>query len=80
MSKIVAFAWASGLIGFASECPDGALPIMTGDEATVRDAVDVLARHSRTNTDLFVPGVPEAQSQSEGMRALCRFTSETNKR
>ncbi|EAO1206261.1 host nuclease inhibitor protein [Salmonella enterica] len=76
MKHIVAYAWASGLIEFGTVCPDGALPVMVGREKLVRDSIDVLARHSRTNNDLYVPGVPEAANQDEGMNALLRFVKE----
>ncbi|MEA1062279.1 MULTISPECIES: host nuclease inhibitor protein [Erwiniaceae] len=71
--KIVAYAWASGLIEFGKSCPDGALPVLVGDNKEVRSAVSVLARHSRTNDDLLVPGVPEAADQNEAVKALSRF-------
>ncbi|ECQ3654987.1 host nuclease inhibitor protein [Salmonella enterica subsp. enterica serovar Thompson] len=80
MKKIVAYAWASGLIEFGQACPGGALPILIGEENSVRERVDVLARHSRTSDDIFVPGIPEAASQDEGMNALTRFVKELNKR
>lgn len=80
MKKIVAYAWASGLIEFGQNCPDGALPVLVGNEQQVRELVDVLARHSRTSDALLVPGVPEAQSQDEAMEALTRFVKELNKR
>lgn len=80
MKKIVAYAWASGLIEFGQNCPDGALPVLFGKEQQVRERVDVLARHSRTSDALLVPGVPEAQSQDEAMQALTRFVKELNRR
>ncbi|WPM85231.1 host nuclease inhibitor protein [Apirhabdus apintestini] len=71
--KIVAYAWASGLIEFGKSCPDGALPVLVGDSKTVRSAVSVLARHSRTNDDLLVPGVPEAADPDTAVQALSTF-------
>ena len=73
MSKIVAFARASGLIGFGETCPTDALPLMSGDEKEVRHEVEVLARHSRTNDDLFVPGIPEASNEDDALIALVSF-------
>lgn len=46
MAKITAYAWASGLIEFGQTLPDGALPIITGEENRIRDLIDINARHS----------------------------------
>lgn len=80
MKKIVAYAWASGLIQFGKTCPQGALPVLVGEEKHVRELVEVMARHSRTGSELLVPGVPEAMSQYEAMQALIQFVKELNKR
>ena len=74
MAKITACAWASGLIEFGRTLPDGALPIITGEENRIRDLIDIHARHSRAGSELLVPGVPEASNQHEGCNALMRFT------
>ncbi|HEM6672529.1 TPA: host nuclease inhibitor protein [Citrobacter koseri] len=74
MAKIIAYAWASGLIELGPELPDGALPIITGEENRIRDLINIWARHSRTGEQLLVPGVPEAQNQHEGCNALMTFT------
>lgn len=72
--KITAYAWASGLIEFGHEVPDGALPIISGNELRVRELIDVHARHSRISEQLLVPGVPEANNQYDGCTALIKFT------
>lgn len=56
-SIITAYCWASGLIEFGNTLPEGALPIVTGNEKQVHDVVTVLARHAY-NGDLLVPGIP----------------------
>lgn len=74
--KLIAYAWASGLIEFGNTTPDGALPILVGqEEKAVKDVIDVLARHSRTNNQLLVPGVPEAYDQHSAMDALIYFSN-----
>lgn len=70
---ITAYCWASGLIEFGNTLPEGALPIVTGNEKRVRDVVEVLARHAY-NGDLLVPGIPEAADQNEAREALERFS------
>ncbi|EAA6526947.1 host nuclease inhibitor protein [Salmonella enterica subsp. enterica] len=70
---ITAYCWASGLIEFGNTLPEGALPIVTGNEKNVRDVVGVLARHAY-NGDLLVPGIPETANQNEAREALVRFS------
>lgn len=74
MRKIFAYAWASGLIEFGTTYPDGALPIYSGEEAPLREAVMISARHSRINDDMLVPGIPEAVNQREALDALINFS------
>ncbi|HFK4066929.1 TPA: host nuclease inhibitor protein [Kluyvera ascorbata] len=72
--KITAYAWASGLIEFGHIVPEGALPIISGNELRIRELIDVYARHSRTNDQLLVPGIPEANDQHDACTALIKFT------
>jgi len=78
-----AYCYASGHIDFARSVPDGALPIARGPARTLRDFIEVHARHGyRTrkvrgrptkipgSDMLLVPGVPEAPDQSAGCDAL----------
>ncbi|EMY3023615.1 host nuclease inhibitor protein [Salmonella enterica] len=78
-STITAYCWASGLIEFGNTLPEGALPIVTGNEKQVRDVVTVLARHAY-NGDLLVPGIPEAESMDEYREALVRFSRVVHER
>ena len=70
--QITAYAWASGLIEFGEVYPEGALPVITGDEDAVRELVGTLARHSHSG-ELLVPGVPESGGGMEAVDALLRF-------
>lgn len=69
---ITAYCWASGLIEFGNTLPEGALPIVTGNEKQVHDEVTVMARHAY-NGDLLVQGIPEAVCMDEYREALFRF-------
>lgn len=40
MKKITAYVWASGLIEFGDKVPDGALPVISGEEKAVKDAIE----------------------------------------
>ena len=55
MKRICAFCWASGLIEFGSRCPKGALPLITGSETAVMNAVNVLATHAYDGKSFLVP-------------------------
>lgn len=71
---ITAYCFASGHIDFGVSLPDGAIALAAGTEKIVRDIVSVNARLSRVdNETLFVPGVPEAASQREGITAVAHF-------
>lgn len=78
-----AYCYASGLIKFGRTVPDGALPIASGPPKTLRDFVEVKARHGYKTrsvkgrptkipgTDcLLVPGIPEAPDQGKALDAL----------
>lgn len=39
-----AFCWATGLIEFGAELPEGAIEIARGEENAVRETIGVLAR------------------------------------
>jgi hypothetical protein len=70
----LAYCYASGQIGFASQCPDGALPLMRGPDAQVRDVIGGHARHAYDGETLLVPGLPEAgNDQRAGLEALHAF-------
>ncbi|MFP7605200.1 host nuclease inhibitor protein [Serratia quinivorans] len=73
--KLIAYAWASGLIEFGKTIPEGALPILVGQETEVKETIGILARHSYTNSQLLVPGVPEAYDQHSAMDALIYFSN-----
>ncbi|QLG90909.1 host nuclease inhibitor protein [Pseudomonas yamanorum] len=71
---ITAYCFASGHIEFGVTLPEGAIALAQGEEKMVRDILTGNARVSRQdNETLFVPGVPEAENQREGIAAVARF-------
>lgn len=70
--QITAWTWASGLIEFGEVYPEGALPVITGDEDAVRELVGTMARYSYSGEPL-VPGVPESGGGTAAVDALLRF-------
>ncbi len=72
--KVVAYAWMSGLIRIGTEVPRGALPIAwSEDRKALDDVIIVCARHAYDGVTLLVPGIPEAESYQEALRALADF-------
>ncbi|WP_137972384.1 host nuclease inhibitor protein [Pseudomonas sp. F(2018)] len=81
MAKTIAYCFASGHIQFGSSVPEGAIGIARGEDQQVRDVIEVTARLSVfDNATLFVPGVPEAASQREGLVALARYIQSLGER
>lgn len=85
-STTLAFCYASGQIGFAAKCPNGALPILRGKDKDVRDFVAGVARHGYNTREvrgrptkvpgsecLLVPGLPEAPDQAAALDKLHAF-------
>ena len=71
---ITAYCFASGHIDFENTLPEGAIALAQGEEKLGRNVITVTARLSRLdNVTLFVPGVPEAQSQREGVTAVAHY-------
>lgn len=70
-----AFCYASGHIAFGPEVPPEALPVAEGPREALMDFISGVARHSRVNDDLFIPGIPETHGDQEAaLDALLRFT------
>ncbi len=61
------FAWCdqSGEIGFGSIVPAGALKFAKGMDTPLREIVGLQAMHNSNDERLFVPGVPEAETDSQ---------------
>jgi len=55
--------------------PRGALKLPSARKSII----EVLARHSRVNDDLIVPGIPEADTDIEAMEALDAFIEKIKK-
>ena len=69
----VAYCWASGLIEFGESVPEGAIPMISGDDQKVRALMDAVARIAYDNVTLLVPGVPEAGDDAAKYAALQKF-------
>lgn len=68
-----AWCFSDGVIFYGHETPSGAIELLHGGEAGVRKRLSVLARHGYVDGVLLVPGVPEAEDQSEAAKALAQW-------
>jgi len=66
---MLAYAWASGLIGFGDELPEGALIIRSAVTEADKALIEVRARRGYKE-ELLVPGVPEAKTEDDAVDAL----------
>lgn len=86
MSVTRAYCYASGLIGFGTKIPKGALVIARGPEQPLKEFIESRARHGyrtklvngrptkvRGSDTLLVPGLPEADNQRVALDALHRW-------
>lgn len=67
---VVAYCYRTGHIGIRKKAPRGAIPILRGTEAPVRQAI---CGGCRRNAGLFVPGVAGAADAAEAEAALQHF-------
>lgn len=65
-----AWCWPSGKIEVGSTVPPSALLLGIGTEQSLRDEIDVAARHGFQPGERLVPGVPEADSPLEAIDAV----------
>lgn len=74
--KVRAYAYQSGQIGFApgnAPVPDGALVFAYGLESIIAPTVRGLARLAYDNETYLVPGCPEAENDTEALKAFMTF-------
>lgn len=69
----VAWTWASGLIEWGDEAPEGSIVIAKGPKSSIKAVLEVVARHGHERGVLLVPGVPEAENQRAGVEALDKW-------
>lgn len=62
-TRLIAFAWASGLIHFGYRCPRGALPIASSsNERELRRVIEVLATWT-SDDEQYVPFARNAKTE-----------------
>lgn len=76
---IKAFVYASGVIGFGKRCGNGSIELARSSDDSketidaFKAAIDVMSRQGYKPGVLLVPGVPEAEDQAEGLKAVDKF-------
>lgn len=71
MADTIAFCWASGLIQFGDQVPDGAIEIARGDDQVVREIIEVTSRHAYDGKSLLVPGIHPGPGPAGSARLPC---------
>lgn len=75
MGKIIAQCHANGVIFFDKKLRKDAISIMKGKTKKVKQIMKNRARHTYDGKALLVPGLPEAASPNDRIKALLRFTA-----
>lgn len=75
---LIAYAWASGVIGFGNDVPDYATRILSGDADRLRHAVKRHASALNGGT-LLVPGMAESNSRRAKYEVLSVFIKRVRK-
>lgn len=75
MARLYATADRTGVIEFEriADVDGGAITFASGPARQLRELVEVNARHSYDGVTLLVPGIPEAPTDEEALKALRRF-------
>lgn len=68
------FCWRDGRIEFGRRSPRNALPLATGPLRRLRGIVCAKARHAYDGSTLLVPGVPEAETDTDALSAAVDFS------
>ena len=78
--RVHVYCWRSGQIEIGDSVPEGAMHIASGQEDIVREHIQGTARLAHDNETYLVPGVPEAESDSAAITAVCRYVQWLGKR
>ncbi len=74
MARLYAVACPHGVITFhATADVPNRIAFAYGDADRLREVVTACARHAKGSDALLVPGLPEAPTQSAGIKALIAF-------
>ena len=76
----VAYCWRSGAIEISRRLPKGALKLGSAHGIRLKKAVSVCARHSYDGHTLLVPGIPEADSDTQALKAVQLFREQLARR
>ncbi|NDY56305.1 host nuclease inhibitor protein [Desulfovibrio sulfodismutans] len=70
----VAYCFTNGVVRINETCPDGALPIASGDACQLQRAVRDLAVHAWDGVIMLVPNLALAQDDSAKVAAVLDFS------
>jgi hypothetical protein len=70
---MIAYCYRSGQIRFGRKVPEGAIQVAKGPAKPLRNLIRCVSRQAYDGTTLLVPGIPEAETESQAEDALRRF-------
>ncbi|WP_418459791.1 hypothetical protein ACNT8L_04645 [Brucella intermedia] len=76
----IAYCWRGGDIQIGRRLPKGAIKLGSAHGIRLKKAVSVCARHSYDGQTLLVPGIPEAEGDTEALEAVQRFREQLARR
>lgn len=76
----VAYCYRSGQVMIGDRVPKGAMELCRARSPRLREAVEVVARHAYDGKTLLVPGIPEAEDDTQALRAADHFREQLLKR
>ncbi|WP_043062120.1 hypothetical protein [Brucella anthropi] len=76
----IAYCWRGGDIQIGRRLPKGAIKLGSAHGIRLKRAVSVCARHSYDGQTLLVPGIPEADNDTEALEAVQRFREQLSRR
>jgi len=76
----VAFCWRNGSIGIDRRLSKNAIKLGEAHGIRLQNAVSVCVRPSRDGLALLVPGIPEANNDTEASQAVQCFREQLSRR
>lgn len=70
----VAYCFTNGVIHIDQACPQGALPIASGDSRKLHECLEGMATLAWDNKTLLIPGFGFAENEDEKLDAVLEFS------
>jgi hypothetical protein len=80
MKTTTAYCYRNGAIRFRCRPGKGSLTIATGEAKRLRELIGGSARHAYDGKTLLVPGIPEAENDTQACDALIAYSRQIRAR